>query len=315
MTPTMQNSIQHNNLSNISDPALDVLNRALNGDPAALAFLERTSSIYVLDATDPSQPKTYGGWNFIHQAMNEIERREAAVITASVAIQREEEDVTSAMTVRMMELLPHVQLLATLAQGVARRSPAKDRSLISTCLSNAAATSLQYQQQQYSPSSLSSTAHYQRLMDLNSEIREIVMGRIAAMAFDFSFHQRHRNDASKLPPQSAFSNPVAMEQLCSVLAANAVTTGPKAVHHFMNEWIIPSVTSLPPFAVACITYHLPLEAMSQSSPVGTKDVLQRLSHPVVGRVLAPVLSDSISELERSGGDNMSKSLREMVYSD
>jgi hypothetical protein len=219
------------------------------------------------------------------------------VIASSVAIQMEEEDVAGMMTGKMMELLPHVQLLATLAHGVARRSPAKDRSLISICLSNAAATSLQSQkqQQQCSSSSVSSNVHYQRLMDLNSEIREIVMGRIAAMAFDFSFHQSHLRCTGKSPPQSAFSNPIAMEQLCSVLAANAVTTGPKAVHHFMNEWIIPSVATLPPFAVACITYHLPLEAISQSSPVGTKDVLQRLSHPVVGRVLAPVLADAISE--------------------
>jgi hypothetical protein len=248
--------------SHSADPALDVLNRALRGDHGALAFLERTTSIYVIDATDPSKPKTYGGWNFIHQAMNEIERNEADHFRKGMD----------------PGLRGHVQLLATMAQRVARRSPATDRRLIATCVSNAA---------QYS----ANEADAQSLIDLNSEIREIVMGRIAAMAFDFSFHR----SAS----QSAFSDPVAMDKLCSVLAANAVTTGPAAVNHFMREWIIPSVSSLPPFAVACVTYQLAIEALSKSSPAGTKDTLQHLSHPVVGAVLIPVLSEAIAESSES----------------
>ena len=244
------------------DPALDVLNRALHGDHGALSFLDRTTSIYVIDATDPSKPKTYGGWNFIHQAMNEIERNEAEHLRNGVD----------------PGLTGHVQLLATMAQRVARRSPATDCRLIATCVSNAA----QYR---------ANEADAQSLIDLNSEIREIVMGRIAAMAFDFSFHR----SAS----QSAFSDPVAMEKLCSVLAANAVTTGPTAVNHFMRGWIIPSVSSLPPFAVACVTNQLAIEALSKSSPAGTKDTLQHLSHPVVGAVLVPVLSDAIAESAES----------------
>jgi hypothetical protein len=244
------------------DPALDVLNRALHGDHGALSLLERTSSIYVLDATDPSKPKTYGGWNFINQAMNEIERNEAEHLRNG----------------RNAGLTGHVQLLATMAQRVARRSPAMDRRLISTCVANAA----QYH---------ASDAEAQALIDLNSEIREIVIGRIAAMAFDFSFH---RSDC-----RSAFSDPVAMGKLCSVLAANAVITGPKAVSYLMREWIIPSVPKLPPFAVACVTYHLPIEALLKSSPAGTRDALQRLSYPVIGTVLAPVLAEAIAESAES----------------
>jgi len=238
------------------DPALDVLNRALSGDDSALSFLDRTSSIYILDATDPYKPKTYGGWNFIHQAMNEIERNEAGSGNTG--------------------LVAHVQLLATMAQRLARRSPATDRGLVATCITNAA----QYH---------ASEAEAEALISLNSEIREIVMGRIAAMAFDFSFHNQQNTR------KSAFSDNVSMEKLCSVLAVNAVASGPNAINHFMKEWIIPSLSSLPPFAVACVTYHLAIEAQSKTSPAGTREILQSLSYAVVGYVIAPLLAHSIGE--------------------
>jgi hypothetical protein len=61
----------------VMEPALDVLNRALQGGPGARSFLDRTTSIYILDATEVSILKTYGCWNFIHQALNEVERAEA----------------------------------------------------------------------------------------------------------------------------------------------------------------------------------------------------------------------------------------------
>jgi hypothetical protein len=67
----------------VMEPALDVLNRALQGDPGACSFLDRTTSICVLDATNVSKSKTYGCWNFIHQAINEVERAEVASSTAA----------------------------------------------------------------------------------------------------------------------------------------------------------------------------------------------------------------------------------------
>ena len=100
------------------DPALDVLNRALAGDHGAHSFLDRTSSIYVLDTTDPNKPKTYGGWNFIHQALNEIERHESV----------------NANNGSSASLTGHVQLLTVLAERVARRSPSVDRNLLTTCI-------------------------------------------------------------------------------------------------------------------------------------------------------------------------------------
>jgi len=249
------------------DPALDVLNRALAGDHGALSFLDRTSSIYILDATDPFKPKTYGGWNFIHQALNEVERHEALHYASGSKV----------------GLNGHVQLLTTLAERVARRSPAVDKTLVTTCIANA---------------SQGSQADAEGLIALNVEIREIVMGRIAAMAFDFSFHNLTG------PHVSAFSDPVAMEKLCAVLAANAVSSGPQAVHHFMVEWVIPSARSLPPFSVASVTCHLAIEALRKGAPAGTRDVLQRLSHPVVSIVLAPVLVEAVSD-ERDASNGLS----------
>jgi hypothetical protein len=251
------------------DPALDMLSRGLMGDENALAFLDRTSSIYVLDVTDSSKPKTYGGWNFIHQALNELERHERNFGSSGGA--------SGTGNIRS-----YVQLLAAMSQRVARRSPQSDRKLVSTCVENAA---------QYNASANEAEA----LIVLNAEIREIVMGRIAAMVFDFSFHNPNG------PHLSAFSDPVAMEGLCSVLSANAVSSGPQAINHFMLEWIIPSVQTLPPFAVACVIFHLGIEATRKVSPAGTKDLLQRMSGAIMAIVLAPVLCDAVQESGEARG--------------
>lgn len=253
-----------------SDPALDMLNRSLLGDDTALAFLDRTSSIYVLDATDPMKPKTYGGWNFIHQALNELERHERNY------------GGNGAASRGSPGLRNHVQLLAAMSERLARRSPASDRKLVSICVENAS---------QYNPSANEAEA----LILLNSEIREIVVGRIAAMVFDFSFHNPNG------PHLSAFSDPIAMEGLCSVLSANAISSGPLPTHHFMLDWIIPSVKKLPPFAVACVILHLGNEATRKVAPAGTKDMLQRMSGAVMAIVLAPVLHDAIMESGESRG--------------
>lgn len=240
------------------EPALDILHRSLRGDPGAISFLDRTTSIYVLDATDISMPKTYGCWNFIHQAINEIERAEAASPS--------------------IRLSPHLQLLANIALRVARRSNELDKKLMFTCINNAA----KYQ---------GPPNEAQRLIDINVEIRDIVMGRIAALALDPSFH---RYDSS-----SAFSDTVAMELFCAVLAANAVSNGPEAVNHLVSEWILPSAVNLPRFCLSCVTLHLALEACRKSAPAGTQDMLQKISSVVMAGVLAPVLNEVIKESSSS----------------
>jgi hypothetical protein len=246
------------------EPALDVLNRSLRGDPGARSFLDRTSSIYVLDATDLSKPKTYGSWNFIHQAINEVERAEASSPSN--------------------KLFPHVQLLSNMALRVARRSNDLDKLLVATCINNAS----KYH---------GSASEAQKLIEINVEIRDIVMGRIAAIALDPSFHK----DGSS----SAFSDSVVMEVFCAVLAANAVSNGPAAVNHLVSEWILPSAVNLPPFCLSCVILHLALEASRKSAPAGTQDMLQQISGVVMAGVLAPVLNESIKEsnsnTERTGG--------------
>ena len=246
------------------EPACDALNRALQGDVDARSFLDRTSSIYVLDATDSYQPKTYGCWNFIHQAMNEVERVEATHGRGGGSVDFG---------------VVQLQLLATMALRVARRSNLVDKNLVATCIDNAAKSKYN-----------GSAKEAQELIDRNIELRDIVMGRIAAMAFDHSFHRQ-----SSKSSQPAFSDPTVMETFCAVLAANAVSNGPLAVDHLVSEWIVPSARNLPPFALACVTLHLASEALRKSAPARTQDMLQRLSNSVMAGVLAPVLSDSIQE--------------------
>jgi hypothetical protein len=253
------------------EPALDVVNRALQGDVGARSFLERTTSLYVLDVTDVSNPKTYGCWNFIHQAMNEIERYEAR-------------DLSGEWNGRSLSF--HVRMIASMALKVARRGPLADKALITTCTSNAS---------QYN----GSVDQSRWLVDLNLELREIVMGRIAAMAFDFSFHQQ-----TWMNGRSAFADHVALDTFCAVLSANAVSSGPKAVGTFATEWIIPSSKSLPTFSVVSVILHLASEGMRKAAPVGTKDTLQQLSFPIMSIVLVPILADYLTMNAASNGMSM-----------
>ena len=250
-------------------PALDVLNRSLHGDPGARSFLDQTSSIYVLDATDASSPKTYGCWNFINEAINEVERAEASA--QSVA------------------LSAHVQLLAQMALRVARRSSDVDRHLMTMCIENAS---------MYHASANES----KRLIEINAEIRDIVMGRIAALALDPS----SQNPGNT----STFADGIVLEMLCAVLAANAVSNGPAAVHHLISEWILPSAITFPPYCLACVILHLALESSRKTSPAGIQDMLQQVSAAVISRVLAPVLADSVKETNANSQGNGGGSFHE-----
>ena len=135
---------------------------------AARSFLDTTSSVYVLgadtttsiaintSATSPTNaaggqsnsnhndnmPKIFGCWNFLHQAMNEIERFEDeqnhAALTAAAAA------ATSTTTNNNINinintppsLLSETRLLAEFAVKVARRSDDLDRQKVATCVEN-----------------------------------------------------------------------------------------------------------------------------------------------------------------------------------
>eukprot|EP00539_Tryblionella_compressa_P014265 CAMPEP_0178828274 /NCGR_PEP_ID=MMETSP0746-20121128/7737_1 /TAXON_ID=913974 /ORGANISM="Nitzschia punctata, Strain CCMP561" /LENGTH=168 /DNA_ID=CAMNT_0020490233 /DNA_START=500 /DNA_END=1002 /DNA_ORIENTATION=+ len=102
------------------ETALDVLQRALQGDAGARSFLDQTANIYVLDvnvAADET-PKLYGCWNFLHHGLNEFDR-----LSSGNDGQR--------------HFYPAEQwLLAQFALKVARRSNAQDQRLVQTCIDN-----------------------------------------------------------------------------------------------------------------------------------------------------------------------------------
>jgi hypothetical protein len=247
--------------------ALDVIGRSLRGEAEARSFLERTSSIYVLDVSDAANPKTYGCWNFIHQALNEVERCEARSLQSGMISESMGKET----------LVAHVRLLASMALRAARRSPASESVVVSNCIANAA----EYQ---------CSAAQKQWLIDLNLELREIVMARVAAMALDFSFHRRVGHCA-----HSAFADKVVLDSFCAVLSANAVSTGPQGIRHFATEWIIPSSKNLPLPALVAVVRHLGQEGQRLSAPVGVRDALQLLSKPIMSVCVVPILSDAVSD--------------------
>jgi hypothetical protein len=282
------------------DPALALLDRSLKGDVAALSFLERTASIYVFDGTNPGQPKICGAWDFLSQALTEVERYEGRIMSSMNHSHGHSHSHSQNLNMphspgggpaSIPNLEGHVQLLATMSRRAARRSPVGDQKLVEVCLSNA--------------SYHGSAEQARHLIDSNRHMREREMGRLAAMVFDFSYHNQ-RHSPSKPGPgvyQSAFSNPIAMESLCAVVAANAISSGPHAFVNLVSDWIVPSVENLPPFAVASVTCHLAAEAMGKSAPVGIGDALKsQLFDPVVSKVLAPMLQESVRESDTNDGD-------------
>jgi len=268
--------------------AVNALDHALRADPQGLAFLEQTASLYVLDAaTTPGHPTTYGWWNFLNDALNEVERYEESQGAAS-------------------NLEGHVRLLATITRRVARRPPSSDRRLVKICFANASMTHMNL---------MANAQLSQSLVGSNDDLRERNMGRIAAIVFDWSFHRRSST--------SAFSDPVVMEQFCGVLACNAVSSGPTAVRHLVSDWIVPGVDSqqLPPQAVIAIILHISVEARGKGCPAGTKDVISSLVPSVFKHIIGPILLESLTEGDEGaspGGENINLriaaiSLRSLEY--
>ncbi len=356
---------------------------------SARSFLDTTSSVYVLDADtsgnsmigpnsattgiantlptsalgpsnnnsnisgdaagNDNMPKIFGCWNFLHQAMNEIERFED-----------EQNHMTSGATGKPSQpaLLAETRLLAEFAVKVSRRSDELDQQKVATCVENFCGSSTA---RSTSSASLSSAGGKENtnndstsdaaidsqpkgrldagksedapagsnhdirvllphLVQSNAEIREIVTGRIAA----FSFNGGQPTSPGTTP--TAFADPQVVETFCRFLAANAVSNGAERLGRFLNDWIIPAATvnpvvdggkrqrveggnrrllthRLPPFSLACVLYHVAAEAEVISedssdartiSPLGTIDVLQKLSILVMANVLlGPVLFDAL----------------------
>ncbi len=263
------------------DPTLAIIDQALKGDVGALSFLERTASIYVFDGTNPGRPKICGAWDFLSQALTELERFEAKLARL----------IFPPGSV-IPNLEGHVQLIATMSQKAARRSPSADKKLVEICLTNA--------------SYRGSAEQARQLIDYNHHLREREMGRLAAVVFDFSNHRQaapYHNEQG-LKYQSAFSNPVAMESLCAVVAANAISTGLNELVNLVSNWIIPSYENLPPYAVASVTCHLAGEAMGKSAPAGIRDALNnKLLDAVISKVLGPMLQEAVRESDHDDNES------------
>jgi len=286
--------------------ALNALDHALRGDPSGLSFLEQTASIYVLDATTPGHPTTYGWWDFLNNALTEVERYEEGLFAA---INNSNNNypfnnnyaATNGTNTTANPLDSHVRLLATITRRIARRPPSSDKRLIGTCLSNASMTHLAL---------LSNPETSRMLLQSNEQLRERDMGRIAAIVFDYSFHntkkkkKNNTNANNAVVHNSAFADPVAMEMMCGVIAANAVSTGPNAVRHLISNWIVPSCESLPSFSVVAILNHVAGETLGKGCPLGVKDVVKECVSEVFVKGLGPLLVEASRESEEGNDESM-----------
>ena len=275
---------------------IDILDKALKGDSGALSFLERTSSIYVYDGVNPLQqalPKTYGCWDFLNQALNEMERYEDWMRRQEYQQQHHHHQREEKKTFD-----GHMQLLATMSRRAARRSPAADQNLIQICLNNAASS-------KHPPLALTASIK-QQMVDNNTQLRQRVMGRVAAMVFDYNYHSNPMTGTQTRQPPSCFSNAVSIELFCSIVATNAISSGPEVFTNLVQEWIVPSVDTMPPFSIASIAFHLADEAMGKAAPFGTNQTLQnKLYAPIVAKVLTPLLAEAIRESDTSSSSSAS----------
>jgi hypothetical protein len=174
--------------------------------------------------------------------MNEVERMESALVLAN--------DDTEAS----LQLQAQSHLLARFAVQVARRSQTHDVRLVNTCLDN-----------YMDVHGTSKQTRLQHLIEENSRLRDIVMGRIAAQAFDSSG-----------------------DEWIHVVACNAVSN--HNVSHLLCEWIIPT-HNLQPLGLATLVLDIAQEAQRVTSPAGTTLQLQQLSAPCLQHVLARVLAN------------------------
>ena len=226
--------------------ASQIANNEAAASAAARSFLDQTCSVYVLDADTASPPHTegenrikiFGCWNFLHQAMNEIERLEGERQRLLLLEQRQAAATGAAAVALPPHLLSETRLLAELAVKVARRSDDLDRQKVATCVENfcgrgnasasardglgadaTKATSgdanrhFQDMAANRGLSSSSSTGNRSNTNDLipemvraNAEIREIVTGRIAAFSF---------NNKTSAPAGSPSSSPTSLSASAS----------------------------------------------------------------------------------------------------
>eukprot|EP00529_Nitzschia_sp_RCC80_P003307 CAMPEP_0113519012 /NCGR_PEP_ID=MMETSP0014_2-20120614/43291_1 /TAXON_ID=2857 /ORGANISM="Nitzschia sp." /LENGTH=1102 /DNA_ID=CAMNT_0000416699 /DNA_START=565 /DNA_END=3873 /DNA_ORIENTATION=- /assembly_acc=CAM_ASM_000159 len=252
--------------------AIDVVTRALQGDNGARSFLEQTCSIYVLDMSR-TEPKILGCWTFLQEGLNELDRYESSSSSASASAS------ASASVSRGggrrpahtggPSLLAPAKLLAEMGLCVSRRSNEDDDALVRTCMENGRMHGLTTD-----------------TVQANGELRERVIARMAALAFD----------GNESDDEISLTQPIIREAFSAAIAANAVSN--LQIEEFVG-WIMSNKRSLPPFAVACVLRHVSVEASFHAHQSSSNDTdsnietLQKLSTRVVSELLGPIWRDTI----------------------
>jgi len=263
--------------------ALHILELALQGDASSISFLENTCSVYVCNAS--SDGSVVGCWDFIHTALNEIdrnlaeERRQYLLSTQHLSKdQRPPNPPASSVE-------SHIYLLGVMCRRAARRSAEHDETLVTLCLHNAAAAG--GARVSMGPERVAA------MVSGNAGRREmVIMGRMATLAFDF-----HR-------PFSPSA-----DALCGAVAANVVALGGgkaggrgrrrhSPMGRFVEEWI-GTAASIPTLPLLAVVRHLGEEAGRPHAPSGARGALRSYSARIVQRVLVPTLRFALAE---DGGD-------------
>lgn len=340
---------------------------------AARSFLDTTSSVYVLNAdtsgnsiigansatngfvqnhspnnalgssnnginidsiNNENIPKVFGCWNFLHQAMNEIERFEDE---QNHVAKQQHPPATS----QQPALLAETRLLAEFAVKVSRRSDELDRQKVVTCVENfcGSTTSIPVAASRASASGKeNSNNEASSSNDAANDSQQNAKGRLDENcnknsdettinpASGNASHDRHDigvllphlvrsnaeireivtgriaafsfNGGQPTSPSSttptAFADPLVVETFCQFLAANAVANGAERLGRFLNDWIIPAAT-VDPHAMNGSTPNLDGGKRPRLSPEGSPKRL--LTHRLPPYSLACVLYHVAAEAE------------------
>lgn len=339
---------------------------------AARSFLDTTSSVYVLNAdtsgnsiigansatngfvqnhspnnalgssnnginidsiNNENIPKVFGCWNFLHQAMNEIERFEDE---QNHVAKQQHPPATS----QQPALLAETRLLAEFAVKVSRRSDELDRQKVVTCVENfcgsttvsastsrASASGKENSNNEASSSNdatndsqrnakgrldensnknsdgttinpASSNASHNR-HDIGVLLPHVVRSNaeireiVTGRIAAFSFNGGQPTSPSSTAP-TAFADPLVVETFCQCLAGNAVANGAERLGRFLNDWIIPAAT-FDPHAMNGSTPNFDGGKRPRLSPEGSPKRL--LTHRLPPYSLACVLYHVAAEAE------------------
>jgi hypothetical protein len=202
----------------------------------------------------------------------------------TLSMESESNDTPSTIIQQQLQVL---LLLAQVAVKVARRSNLADRQLVLTCLENYYG----HPHHNHNNNHKNYRSITQQLVEENAQLRDIVMGRIAAFAMDPSSLQRQQQQQ-----ETTHTAVSVLDTFHQAMAAHAVSN--HNVKHLILDWMIPSSQQLPRYSLACIVRSIAQEVTAtmpvngqvvSTSSVPLLPTLQQLSMPVMTQLLGPVL--------------------------